>query len=1443
MALLAPAVDGVRALVGARARSRPAWAHRDQAHIVTGGSLGPDRARGVEDALETVPGVRWAAYHGVLGRVVVSYDPAETGLSDLVRVVDDTIGPFRGGADLDADLDAEWADAVAMCGDLLSAGAGFVGTALRTASLPAELHALAVLGSLAPRLRARVAGQLGPVRTDLLGSLGGAAIAAVTRTPLAPLANGVLHGLRLAETRARHEAWRRAAPSLYGDAVAVRTAALTSTARPGPLSNGPIERHASRAATVTLLAAGALLPVPLGVRHSARAMAVGAPRAAHQGREAYAAQLGRLLAQRGVVVRDPQALRRLDRLDTVILDVGALTTGRTEVGEVLAASDTDEVDAKAQALTMLDPLHPRRRVRRGPWDLMPLATLDVDLPPGLSAGLRRTSSRRRGALGLVRSGRLVAVVTVEPQLDPLAPAVVAAARKVGRVLVAGGGSALAQRARADGAVAGGSRLAGSVRTAQRDGHGVLLVAAGNDVALAAADCGLGVLRKDRRPPWGAHLMGGPGLETAWLVLEGTALARQVSGRSAKIGMLGAVAGTLLMLTSVTHRAGRHAIGSAGAAGLANVVSGAWSAAGLGRRKVPLPAGTVPWHALPAEDVLRELNTTAAGLSDAEADRRRDGTFAEYDGPGLIEATVEELDSPLTAPLAAGAAISTATGGLIDAALVVSVQLASALLGGVQRLAATRALRQLLTASSVPVHLVRDGRARLAPTDDVVPGDIVTLRAGDAVPADGRLLEAVELEMDESTLTGESLPVAKHPAPTMAPAVADRTSMVYAGTTVAAGTATIVVTATGRSTEAGRSAYATADQQPADGVEARLRRLTTKSLPVAAGAAAALLVAGMLRGRPGPALSAAVALAVAAVPEGLPFVATLAQLAAAKRLSRHNVLVRHPRTMEGLGRLDVVCFDKTGTLTEGRIRLRGVSDGRTGERTTELTGERRLVLAAALRASPPANGAELPPHPTDRAVLSGAADAGVAIEDGADGWRLSRELPFEPGRGFHAVLGDLPDGRLISVKGAPDTVLPRCVAWRRSAGDVRPLTRADLRTIEAEVERLAAMGLRVLAVAERPASARRNLDDERVERLEFRGLLGLADRVRPTAHEAVARLRRAGITAIMLTGDHPGTADAIAAELGIHSPRGVVTGPEIDGLDDTQLADLAAEAAVFARVSPSHKVAIVRALRRAGRVVAVTGDGANDAPAIHLADVGIAVGDQATAAAREAADMVVTDDHIETIVHAVVEGRAMWSSVRDSAALLLGGNLGEIVFTLGTGLLSRRLVLNARQLLLVNLVTDLLPAVALAVRPPRRVTPEDLLHEGPERSLGRALTRDITRRAVATTLAATGGWLTARLTGTAGRASTVALASLVNAQLAQTAVASRGDPLVLGAAAVSAIGLAAIIQFPPTSWFFGCRPLGPVAWGIVAAATCAGAVLGAVPWPYPAEEPAAVAPPT
>jgi cation-transporting ATPase I len=1249
----------------------------------------------------------------------------------------------------------------------------------------------------------------------------------LTQTGLGSVTDAALRRILLSEARSNDHAWSSRAPDLHRDAASSRAELLPESERPTPLADGPIERYAQRIGLVTLLAAGGLSMTPSGRRRAAQAVAVGSPRPARIGREAFAGRLGRLFASRGIVVRDPSALRRLDRVQTVVVDAAVLLTGRLVICSVEAREGSSEA-ARVRAADLLrnvrvGPARTGYNLSHGDWSLRSANLAD----PEFVGKLNPDPSEHGEILALRDRGKLTAIVRVEAELDPLCSAMMAAARKVGPVLIAGG-PAVAARVRADDAVPGGSRLARSIQQLQNTGRGVALVAARNDPALAAADCGVGILTTHDRPPWGAHVLAGPGLEAAWLVLEAMTLARRASSQGARVATLGAIAGALLALMDRTPVAGRRAVTAGAAAGAANLASALWSVRSLAGRPPPVPEGLVPWHALPIDEVLRLLDVSQTGLSETAARARRTTAGAQGDHPpGLLATTVSELDTPLTAPLAAGAGISAATGSPTDAILVLSVILGSALLSASQERVAQRAMRKLRTASAIQVRLFRDGQQRLAPADDLVVGDVIALEAGDAVPADCRLLTSQRLEVDESTLTGESMPTAKDTSPTLASAVADRTSLVYGGTTVTGGSARAVVVAVGQGTEAGRNASLMIEDAPTGGVQARLSALTRSSIPLAAAAAATVLFGGLLRGRAAESVNSSVALAVAAIPEGLPFVATAAELSASHRLARHNVLVRRPRSVEAAGRVDTICFDKTGTLTEGRIQLRTVSDGRSHNEIDRLGPRHRQVVACALRASPVANEDGTFLHPTDQAVVTGAQAAGVRSDEGAPDWRTISQLPFESERGFHAVLGDTSTGHTISVKGAPEIVLPRCVAWRHN-GRVKALTETDRREIDAEVDRLARRGLRVLAVATRPASPRRHFDEDRVEGLQLCGLLGLADTTRPTAAAAVQRLRRAGVKVVMLTGDHPSTAEAIGAELDLLDGGTVITGPELDLADDAMVDALVEKAAVFARVSPTHKMTVVRSLRRLGHVVAVTGDGANDAPAIRLADLGIALGDRGTDAARQAADMIVVDGRLETIADGILAGRAMWASVRDAIALLLGGNLGEILFAVGSSAISTRPALNARQILFVNLMTDLLPALTVASRAPRGVTLDALAEEGPETSLGTALTRDVARRAIATSAGTAAGWLAARFTGTPARASTVAVAALVASQLAQTALAARGDPAVLTAVGLSAAALVATVQIPGLSHFFGSRPLGPFAWSIVLGAAGAASLIATAP---------------
>jgi cation-transporting ATPase I len=509
------------------------------------------------------------------------------------------------------------------------------------------------------------------------------------------------------------------------------------------------------------------------------------------------------------------------------------------------------------------------------------------------------------------------------------------------------------------------------------------------------------------------------------------------------------------------------------------------------------------------------------------------------------------------------------------------------------------------------------------------------------------------------------------------------------------------------------------------------------------------------------------------------------------------VVRSARVLEALGRVDTVCFDKTGTLTQNRLRVaRVLPDGDTGD-------DELLRLAAAGMGNGD-DGA----HETDRAVLEAAGDAWDGAPDAS--------LAFTAGRGFSVAVRD---GRLV-VKGAPEVVLRRC---------------ADAPDVRDRVRDLAGTGLRVLAVAEREVDGVPTNLDEAADRLTFRGLVGLADTLRESSVRAVEQLRAAGVRVVVATGDHPETAAAIAAEAGIPHADRVVTGTELARASDTERARLVADAAVFARLSPEQKVTLVAALRRAGATLAMTGDGVNDAAAIRLADVGVGVEGAESPAARTAADLVLTDLDLTRLVDAIAEGRAMWARVRDAVAILVGGNAGEVAFTvLGTAV-GGRAPLGTRQLLLVNLLTDMFPALAVAVAAPRHVSNggDDgplaghplaaVLRAGPHRDFTDAVRRMVLIRGAATTAGATGAWAVGKATPILpGRAGTMGLAALIATQLAQTAWSGRRSPLVLATVAGSLAVLVAIVQTPGVSRFFGCTPLDPLSWSVVLGSATAGA---------------------
>lgn len=1322
------------------------------AHIeIRGGRrLGAERMLGrLRQELHSLRGVHWAEVDGVLGRVVVAFEDEKVDVDDLVEVVeaveesfgreDETFGFDREEHPLDG-VAARRA-LIALGADAIGIGMSVAGMALRLSPLPVELAAMASFVDSTPRLRRLLEDRLGPNTADVGLAVANAVSQGLGAGPFGLGVDAAQRLTRLTEARAAARCFQERLPELAEPGAVHRPVRRDS--RPLPLPAGPVERYADRAGLAGVVATGATLATTLDVRRAAAVSLAGMAKAARLGREAFASQLGRDLARRGILNLDPSALRRLDRVDTV----------------VVAA---------------------------------PLLVEDL-------AERRRRPAQRR--------------------LAPGARELVASIRRAGHMFaVLGGDSHLQQEIRADLLLEDGDRACAAVRALQEDGCVVALVAAGPEDAIVAADLGIAVPAADGTVPRSGDLLCLKGLVDAEFLVAATAVAHEVSRQSAALALAGSALGAGVALVSRPNRAGGRALNTVNAASVLAMANGTRAGMALGRRPAVRIAST-PWHELDVDDVLRRLESGELGLDEAAARQRLPPSPQTARLPlRLARSIVEELANPLTPVLAGGSALAAATGSPVDAALVAGVAGAGSLVGGVQRLRAELAVESLARRTAPTARVRREGIPLVVDAGLLVPGDVVLLEAGDAVPADCRVMEADSLEVDESSLTGESFPVLKAPRAVFTPSVAERTSMLYEGSTVAAGEAVAVVVEVGAATEANAGFAAGAAQPPSGGVERRLRELTAMTIPVALAGGAAVAASALLRGNPlAGAAGPAVSLAVAAIPEGLPVLATAAQIAAARRLAGHGIVVSNPRAVEALGRVGVLCVDKTGTLTEGRIELHSVLARERARRAGEAGEEERAVVAAALRATPEPEAGRSMPHMTDEAIVRGAERLGIDADAGAPGWVRVDELHFEPRRGYHATLGHSGGSELLAVKGAPEELAGRCT-WRGTGAARRRLTAAGRARLAEEVDRLARQGLRVLAVAERSRAAadgatRAALSDDDVADLTLLGLVALADAVRPTAAQAVDGVRAAGVSVVMVTGDHPSTAEGIAAELGILDGRRVMTGSELDELDDEQLDALIGEISVFARVTPSDKVRIVAAYQRAGLAVAMTGDGANDAAAIRLADVGVALGVRATPAARDAADVVIADDRIETIVDAIIEGRALWAAVRDAIAILLGGNLGEILFTAGGSAALGRSPLNARQLLLVNLLTDVAPALTIAVRQPRDRTGADLAAEGPELSLGAPLRRAIALRAATTAAGAGMAFAGASLTGRPHRAGTTALVALVGTQLGQTVASSWSDPWTVAAAAASAGALCGIVQTPGVSQLFGCTPLGPVAWGI------------------------------
>ena len=1202
-----------------RHQRRVAVSEDGHAHIEVRGADRGALAADAKAAIEALEGVHWAEVDAVVGRLIVVFDPQAISAEDVVESLE-TVEELHEVAherfahdrpDHPADREPVHLNVFGIVADIAGLGYATAAQTLHFMPLPAEIPGFVSVVDNAPRVRRLLESKLGAPTADVLMTTTSAAAQALGQGPLGLIVDIGHRSVKLGEQQARNATWKRREPELVEGRHSVGHPATQFPKRPVPLPDGPIETYTDRAALASLGAVGAVLGATMDPRRASKLLLTGIPKAAVLGREAFAAEFDRRLSQHDVLTMDPAALRRLDRVDTLVIEARAVTSDRWAIVDVVGFSrDADSVEVAKRSRSLFDQDHPLEERSWRRWCLRPLDSDDRALPRGAKNRSRLLGAGGRKILGLWKNDQLLALVAVQPEPVDLTDEIVAAAHSADLdVLLAGGSDAIAQRLGIERRLAA-SQLVDEIGDLQRDGRVVMYLGSAYTAALRVADIGLGVERDGQRIPWSAHLVVGAGLENAWRIVGAVGTAREVSRRSALLALSGASTGGLWSFLGPARSSAERAMLPINGTALFSVGLGAAAGRQAAERRPPRSAPREPWHELDPDESLARLDATATGLDSDERDRRHAASSSRVvSGPvGLGRAVVEELANPLTPLLGLGAAMSAAVGSAVDAALVGGVVGVNALVGAAQRMQTERSLQRLERSGDVMVTVRMAGATVQVPADTLVVGDIIELAAGETVPADSRILSTANLEVDESTITGESLPVTKANTATPGAPVPEQTSMLFEGSSIAAGSVTALVVATGVDTETGRSAAAASDPPPS-GVEQRLGHLTKMTLPVSLLGGAAVTGLGLARGQPArAAVGTGVSLMVAAVPEGLPALATLSQVAAARRLADHNALVRNPRALEALGRVDQICFDKTGTLTQNRISLVLVSIDGHDELLGELSGDGRALVAAAARATPAATGDGPLPHATDQAILAAAEFAGIEASDGVGSWARLEEIPFESRRGYHVVLGRVRRSRrLVSVKGAPEVVLPQCTRWRRD-GTSEPLSEAAQRRLHAEVDRLGRRGLRVLAVAETTTSATSRLSaDEVPTELELIGFVALADPIRPSAAAALRDVQAAGVGVAMITGDHASTAEAIAAELGMLNGGRVIVGAGLDALDDAALDELIATVSVFARVTPSQKVRIVESYQRTGHSVAMTGDGANDAAAIRLADAGIALG--------------------------------------------------------------------------------------------------------------------------------------------------------------------------------------------------------------------------------------------
>ncbi|MHB9145440.1 MAG: calcium-translocating P-type ATPase, SERCA-type [Symbiobacteriia bacterium] len=886
-----------------------------------------------------------------------------------------------------------------------------------------------------------------------------------------------------------------------------------------------------------------------------------------------------------------------------------------------------------------------------------------------------------------------------------------------------------------------------------------------------------------------------------------------------------------------------------------------------------------WHAMDAEAALAALEVDGCtGLSSQQAAHRLErvgpNRLVERRRVSAWKILQQQFQDFMVMVLLAATAISYFLGEVSDAITIVAIVVLNAILGFIQEFRAERSLEALKAMTAPKARVLRDGEPKEIAAEELVPGDILLLESGDRIAADGRLLETANLEVEESALTGESLPVRKRTAALDASdaPLGDRRNMVYLGTVATRGRGHAVVVNTGMETEMGRIAgmiqEAVESETP---LQRRLDHLGKVMVGVSLAVCALVVVAGVLREEPVLQMfMAGVSLAVAAIPEGLPAIVTVALALGVQRMIKGNAIVRKLPAVETLGCATVICSDKTGTLTKNEMTVKAIytggswysvsgdgynpwgrftRDGKDSHSGTDPQLRLALLTGAVcnnsklIKAERPRRGLrglaglawrsseewQVQGDPTEGALLVAAAKAGLDREaQGREHVRVA-EIPFESERRCMTVVTRGSKGNFTAhVKGAPDTILELC-NHVYAEGRARPLDDQTREAILRASDEMAGQALRVLAVAVRHLDAlAADVTPEAVERgLTFVGLQGMIDPPRPEAVRALEKCHTAGLKAVMITGDHKATAVAIARQLSLLPPGGgALTGRELDAMDDQQLAQVVDGTYVYARVSPQHKLRIVRALKARGHIVAMTGDGVNDAPAVKEADIGVAMGKSGTDVTKEASAMVLADDNFATIVRAVEEGRSIYDNIRKFIRYLLSCNIGEVLVMLIAAVVGLPLPLLPIQILWVNLVTDGLPAMALGVDPAE----PDVMRRPPrqpnESVFSRGLGRKIAIRGVMIGVLVL-GLFTYDLYrfGDLTHARTMAFAALVMSQLFHVfdarserrtlfEVGLFSNPYVIGAVSISTAMLLLVIYHTGLSAVFQTAPLDVADWTLV-----------------------------